>query len=238
MFVLCSLESLKKYKPSLRQAPFNPIKVSQLLYSERCIDKTILDRVEALEGSLYDKRTLVLEAVSADYKKFKVLLTVLSKFNETRRLAESLLSDHGELSTFSLLNFTIHCMLAFTYSEDRHSSYKKETRPSENVLMSNEDCASEILRCHYGSLSQSLCEPVRVAQILQREKVISDVTLIRIESIELIGSEQRTVLLSAIRGAVLKKYTNLYVLARVMQFFPQNSQLASLILKDCGKCNR
>ena len=104
--------------------------------------------------------------------------------------------------------------------------------------MSNEDRASEILQCHYGSLSQSLCEPVRVAQILQREKVISDVTLITIECIVLTESEQRTVLLSAIRGAVLKKYTNLYVLARVMQFFPQNSQLANLILKNCGKCNR
>ena len=105
--------------------------------------------------------------------------------------------------------------------------------------MSNEDCASEILQCHYGSLSQSLCEPVRVAQILRKEKVISDVTLITIECIEVIESaEQRTVLLGAIRGAVLKKHTNLYVLAHVMQFFPQNSQLAMLILKDCGKCNR
>lgn len=104
--------------------------------------------------------------------------------------------------------------------------------------MSNEDCASEILRCHYGSLSQSLCEPFRVAQILRKEEVISGVTLITIECIELIESEQRTVLLSALRGAVLKKHTNLDVLARVMQFFPQNSQLATLILKDYGKCNR
>ena len=136
------------------------------------------------------------------------------------------------------INFTIHCILALIYPEDRHSPYQNETRPSENVLMSNEDCASEILRCHYGSLSQFLCEPVRVAQILQKEKVISDVTLMSIECIVPIESEQRTVLLRAIRGAVLKKYTNLNVLARVMQFFPQNSQLATLILKDCGKCNR
>ena len=223
--------------PSLRKAPFNPVKVSQLLYSERCIDKTILDKAEALEGSLYDKRTLVLEAVSEDHKKFKVLVTVLSKFDETRGLAESILSDHGELSTFSLLNFTINCILALIYPEDRHSPYQKETRPSENVLMSNEECASKILQCHYGSLSQFLCEPVRVAQILQKEKVISDITLITIECIVLSESEQKTVLLSAIRGAVLKKYTNLDILARVMQFFPQNSQLATLILKDCGKCN-
>ena len=224
--------------PSLKQAPFNPIKVSQLLYSERCIDETTLDKVEALEGSLYDKRTLVLEAVSADQKKLEVLLTVLSKFDETRDLAESILSDHGELRTFSPLIFTINYILALTHPEDRHSPYQKETRPNENILMSNEERASKILQCHYGSLSQSLCEPVRVAKILQKEKVISDETLIIIESIELIESEQRKVLLSAIRGAVLKKYTNLDVLARVMQFFPQNSQLATLILKDCGKCNR
>ena len=88
---------------SLRQAPFNPVKVSQLLYSERCITETTLNEVESLEGSLYDKRTLVLKAVSADHKNFKVLLTVLSKFDETRGLAESILSDHGEFSKFSLL---------------------------------------------------------------------------------------------------------------------------------------
>ena len=87
----------------LRQALINPVKVSQLLYSERCIDEAALDKAEALEGSLCDKRTLVLEAVSADHKKFKVLLTVLSKFDETRGLAESILSDRGEFSTFSLL---------------------------------------------------------------------------------------------------------------------------------------
>ena len=86
--------------PSLRQTPFNPVKVSQWLYSERCIDEATLEKAEALEGSLCDKRTLVLEAVSADHKKFQVFLTVLSKFDETRVLAESILSDHGELSTF------------------------------------------------------------------------------------------------------------------------------------------
>ena len=42
------IESLKKYMPSLRQAPFNPVKVSQLLYSERCVDETILKKGEAL----------------------------------------------------------------------------------------------------------------------------------------------------------------------------------------------
>ena len=100
---LCSLESLKKYIPSLKRTPFKPVKVSQLLYSERCIDETTLQKTEALEGSLCDKRTLVLEAVSVDHQKFKVFLTVLSKFDETRDLAESVLSDHGEFSTFSLL---------------------------------------------------------------------------------------------------------------------------------------
>ena len=84
------IESVKKYMPSLRKASFNPVNVSQLLYSERCIDETTLDKAEMLEGSLYDKRTLVLEAVSADHKKFKVLLTVLLKFDETRGLAESI----------------------------------------------------------------------------------------------------------------------------------------------------
>ena len=113
LVVLCFLESLKKYMPSLRQALINPVEVSQLLYSERCINETTLDKVESIEGSLYDKKTLVLEAleaVSADYEKFKVFLTMLSKFDETRSLAESIQSDYGEFSTFLLLNFTIHCL--------------------------------------------------------------------------------------------------------------------------------
>ena len=86
--------------PSLRQALINPVKVSQWLYSKRCIDETTLQKAEALEGSLCDKRTLLLEAVLVDHKKFQLFLTVLSKFDETRDLAESILRDYGELSTF------------------------------------------------------------------------------------------------------------------------------------------
>ena len=40
---------------------------------------------------------------------------------------------------------------------------------------SHEDHASDILRCHYGTLSQSLQYPICVAEMLCGERVISNV---------------------------------------------------------------
>ena len=75
-----------------------PVQMSQLLYSERCISEVILDEVETLEVSVDNKRTTLLSAirtaVSSDHKNINVLAKVLSKFEETRELADKLLKQY------------------------------------------------------------------------------------------------------------------------------------------------
>ena len=82
---------------TLSQSLINPVKVSQLLFSERCISEETLDKMETLEGSLDEKKTTLLSAIhtaiSSDHKKLKVLATVLSKFEETQGLSERIISD-------------------------------------------------------------------------------------------------------------------------------------------------
>ena len=103
--------------------------------------------------------------------------------------------------------------------------------------MSREDCASDILRYHYGSLSQSLHYPSYVTQMLHQEEVLSEETLKTIKVIERSESERRTVLLKAIRVAVHNNYHNLEVFASVLRNTNENSQVAGLILNDYSKCN-
>ena len=87
------------YVDALSQCLINPVNVSQLLYSERCISEAILDEMETL-GDSYDKKTTLLSAiqtgVSSDHKKLKALATVLSKFEETKLLSETISSDNGK----------------------------------------------------------------------------------------------------------------------------------------------
>ena len=101
--------------------------------------------------------------------------------------------------------------------------------------MSHEDHASDILRYHYGSLSRFLYNTFCVAQILFREKVLSEETLKAIEVIERSESERRIVLLKAIRHAVRNNYHNLEVFASVLRI--ENAQVAGLIFNDYSKCN-
>ena len=84
---------------TLSQSLINPVKVSQLLFSERCISEETLHKMETLEGSLDEKKTTLLSAIhtaiSSDHKKLKVLATVLSKFEETQGLSERIISEYG-----------------------------------------------------------------------------------------------------------------------------------------------
>ena len=70
----------------LSQSLINPVKVSQLLFSERCISEATLDKMERPEGTLDEKKTTLLStvhvALSSDHKKLKILATVLSMFEE------------------------------------------------------------------------------------------------------------------------------------------------------------
>ena len=87
------------YADTLSQSLINPVKVSQLLFSERCINEAVLDKMETLEGSFDEKKTTLLSAihtsVSLDHKKLKVLATVLSKFEETKLLSKRIISEYG-----------------------------------------------------------------------------------------------------------------------------------------------
>ena len=98
---------------TLSQCLINPVKVSQLLFSERCISEETLDEMEKLEfeGALDEKKTTLLSAihseVSSDHKKLKVLVTVLSKFDEMKLLSERIISEYGERSINNLQSFFI-----------------------------------------------------------------------------------------------------------------------------------
>ena len=88
------------HNDTLSQSLINPVKVSQLLFSERCINEETLDKMETLEGILDEKKTTLLSAmhsaVSLDHKKLKVLATVLSKFEETKILSETIINEYCE----------------------------------------------------------------------------------------------------------------------------------------------
>ena len=93
-------EALQSYLMILSQCLINPVKVSQLLFSERYISEATLEEMETLEGPLDEKKTTLLSAiriaVSSDHKKLKVLATVLSKFKETQGLSERIISEYGK----------------------------------------------------------------------------------------------------------------------------------------------
>ena len=98
--------------------------------------------------------------------------------------------------------------------------------------------ASDILRHHYGTLSQSLHYPIRVAEMLCGERVISQATLSMVKTTAESQSEAEAlfVLLKAIRHAVHSNYSNLLVFAIVLLKFTSNVPYGNAILKDYGKC--
>ena len=103
--------------------------------------------------------------------------------------------------------------------------------------MSREDHASDILRCHYGTLSQSLRYPIRVAQLLHKEGVISVTRLDIIKTTAQSYTEEEAVylLLKEVRRAVHAKYHDLEVFANVLSKFKSNAPYAKSILEDFNK---
>ena len=103
--------------------------------------------------------------------------------------------------------------------------------------MNHEDHASDILRCHYGTLSQTLQYPIRVAEMLCGERVISKATLSIVKKTAESHSEAEAlfVLLRAIRHAVHSNYSNLLVFASVLLKFTSNVPCAKDVIKDYGK---
>ena len=77
------------------------ISISQLLYAEECINERALDEIESPETSLDDKQKVLLVTIETtvfiDYKKLNVVATVLSKFGETKSIANSISSNCSKL---------------------------------------------------------------------------------------------------------------------------------------------
>ena len=93
-------EALQSFIEEMSQSQINPVKVSQLLFSERCITEETLDKMESFQGSPDEKKTTLLSAIhttiSSDHKKLKVLATVLSMFEETKVLSERIINEYGK----------------------------------------------------------------------------------------------------------------------------------------------
>ena len=87
--------------PSLNEGLVCPVQVCQLLYSKGCISEATLDEMERIDQSrsLDDKKTTLLtaiqETVSSDYRKLKDIATVLSGIEETRDVAQKILTEYG-----------------------------------------------------------------------------------------------------------------------------------------------
>ena len=92
-------DTLQSFIGEISQSLINPVKVSQLLFSERCISEETLDKIESLQGSPDEKKTTLLSAmhttISSDHQKLKMLAKVLSKFEETKTLSERIINEYG-----------------------------------------------------------------------------------------------------------------------------------------------
>ena len=100
--ILVKEKALQSFIGEMSRSQINPVKVSQLLFSERCIFEETLDKMETLKGTLDEKKTTLLSAIhttiSSDHKKLKVLATVLSKFEETKMLSEKIINEYSKRS--------------------------------------------------------------------------------------------------------------------------------------------
>ena len=225
---------LQHYYTALSQSLIYPVKVSQLLYSKRCISEITLDEMEATESSADNKKillTAVCTAVSLDHLKLKTLAGVLSKFEEMRSLGNKILSAFGKCQNVIVITIYVN------YLAQKFPDNEGEPILQEEVLghqMSPEDCASDILCYHYGTLSQYLHHPNNVAQLLCQEKVISDTTLSQVQDNQRSQSERKTVLLKALRSAVHIDHHNLEVFASVLKHSSENAKIGEAIFSDYG----
>ena len=113
----------------------------------------------------------------------------------------------------------------------------QETATIDHSQSCRKDYASDILRYYYSTLAQSLQYPIRVAQLLHGERVISQTTLFNVKTAAQSHSEKEAIflVLKAVRHAVHVNYHHLEVFANVLLKFTSNVQCAKAILKDYGK---
>ena len=109
---------------------------------------------------------------------------------------------------------------------------------SQEIAIKNdnslEDQASDILRCHYGTLTQTLHYPVSVARLLYRDQVISQtrLTIVKFTAQSFSDEEAIFLLLKAIRRAVHNNHHNLERFASVLLKVTNNMSCANGILED------
>ena len=127
--------------------------------------------------------------------------------------------------------FYVNC-LAQKFPNNEGEPVLQEVVPDHQISL--EDSASDILRYHYGTLSQYLHHPINVAQLLCEEKVISDTTLSHVQDSGRSQSERRTVLLKALRSAVHINHHNLEVFASVLKHSSENVKIGNAIFNDYG----
>ncbi|XP_019857910.1 PREDICTED: uncharacterized protein LOC109586180 [Amphimedon queenslandica] len=206
---------LQRNIESLNEALVSPVQVSQLLYCKRCISEATLDEMERIDQrrSLDDKKTTLLtamqETVSSDYRKLKDIATVLSDVEQTRDIANEIMTKYEE-----------------TIPQEDDSTV---VQPQE-VVGGNEDRASDILRNNYSALSQSITEPVRVAKWLHEE-----VNLISDEDLSCVMSTSRAVLLKAVRDAVHSNYKHLELFVTVLRKFSETTHIGDTIFEEYRK---
>ena len=101
--------------------------------------------------------------------------------------------------------------------------------------ISNADHVCNILCTHYGTISQSLQDPVEVARLLFEKQIIPKETLTAVESTKLSPVEKKAVLLKSIRAAVHINYQNLWIFGSILQKITGNFSLGKSIITDYGK---
>jgi hypothetical protein len=97
------------------------------------------------------------------------------------------------------------------------------------------DLASNILRSHYGALTQSMIHPVRIAQMLYGERIIDDNTLNIVECFSYSLSDRKTALLKALRNAIRLNNQHLEVFTAILQRDTETVPIATAIIKDYKK---
>ncbi|XP_019856609.1 PREDICTED: uncharacterized protein LOC100638228 isoform X1 [Amphimedon queenslandica] len=209
---------LERNIESLNEALVSPVQVSQLLYCKRCISEATLDEMERMDQrrSLDDKKTILLtavqETVASDYKKLKNITIVLSDVEETRDIANDMMTNYGKIP------------------QDNDSTLVQ----LQGVVGDNEDRASDILRNNYSTLSQSITEPVHMAKLLH-EEVISDEALSCVMSTRGSVSDSRAVLLKAVRDAVHSNYKHLELFVNVLRKFSETAHIGDTIFEEYRK---
>ena len=106
----------------------------------------------------------------------------------------------------------------------------------QEAVGSNEDRASDILRDNYSALSQSITEPVRMAELLNKE-VISDEVLSCVMSTRGSVSDSRAVLLKAVRDAVHSNYKHLELFVTVLRKFSETAYIGDTIFEKYSELN-